>query len=261
MSPERRFPAEVAGGFSAAAGHYSRARPTYPRAAIGLLKEHLRPGPVLDVAAGTGILTGQMARAGMEVWAAELSVPMLEQFSLAQPPGRLRSPAVACAAESLPFVDASFFAITVAQAFHWFDPAAALEEFARVLGRDGILALVWNLRDEEVGWVRDLTDLVEDRSGGRPVDDAAVDAALEAIRLEGSFVATHQESVWNPQVMDLDLLGSRIRSTSFVAGMEPGEQSSLVEAAQLLVGGSIGVSRSDRFEFPHICRVQLFVRS
>ncbi len=37
------------------------------------------------------------------------------------------------AAKNLPLANASANAITVAQAFHWFDADTALEEFARVL--------------------------------------------------------------------------------------------------------------------------------
>jgi SAM-dependent methyltransferase len=40
--------------------------------------------------------------------------------------------------------------ITCAQAFHWFNPPAALAEFARVLVPGGLLCLVWNNRDAEV---------------------------------------------------------------------------------------------------------------
>ena len=37
-------------------------------------------------------------------------------------------PAVSCVAEALPFSDATFAGVTVAQAFHWFDAPAALAE-------------------------------------------------------------------------------------------------------------------------------------
>jgi ubiquinone/menaquinone biosynthesis C-methylase UbiE len=36
--------------------------------------------------------------------------------------------------------------ITVGQAFHWFDPVAAREEFTRVLRPGGTAVLVWNAR-------------------------------------------------------------------------------------------------------------------
>lgn len=53
-------------------------------------------------------------------------------------------PAVAAGAYALPFPDASFDAVTVAQAFHWFADEDALTEIARVLTPTGRLGLVWN---------------------------------------------------------------------------------------------------------------------
>ena len=51
----------AAGGFAAAAPTYARIRPTYARAAIGAIKDLVPAGAVvLDVAAGTGILAGQL---------------------------------------------------------------------------------------------------------------------------------------------------------------------------------------------------------
>src|SRR4029079_880649 len=65
--------------------------------------------------------------------------------------------AMAGTAERIPLPDASADALFVGQAFHWFDGPAALAEIARVLVPGGALGLVWNLRDERVPWVAELT--------------------------------------------------------------------------------------------------------
>jgi SAM-dependent methyltransferase len=56
--------------------------------------------------------------------------------------------------------DNSVDAVLVAQAWHWVDPERAIPEVARVLRPGGRLGLVWNTRDERLGWVKDLGRII-----------------------------------------------------------------------------------------------------
>jgi SAM-dependent methyltransferase len=51
--------------------------------------------------------------------------------------------------------------VTAFQAWHWFDADAAAAECARVLRPGGWLSMAWHDRSQDVGWSRELSDIVE----------------------------------------------------------------------------------------------------
>ena len=58
--------------------------------------------------------------------------------------------------------DASVDFVTAGQAFHWFNPALAREEFRRILKPGGWVALVWNERRlDSTPFLRDYETLLE----------------------------------------------------------------------------------------------------
>jgi len=143
-------------GFSSGSDVYERARPGYSDESVAHLVGALDIGPqtrLLDVASGTGKLTRSLVAAGATCVAAEQSASMRASFASVLPD----TLQVGADALRLPFVDSSFDAVTVAQAFHWFATTEALDEFARVLRPGGGLALIWNERDESDPLVAELT--------------------------------------------------------------------------------------------------------
>ncbi len=70
-------------------------------------------------------------------------------------------------AEALPLTDASADIVTAGQAFHWFDRSRALPEIRRVLRPEGLLAPIWNVRDDATGWVGALTEAIGSSQGER----------------------------------------------------------------------------------------------
>jgi SAM-dependent methyltransferase len=141
--------------FGSEAAAYERGRPSYPPEAIDWL---LPPGArdVLDLGAGTGKLTTRLVERGLKVVAVDPLAEMLELLSSALPD----TPALLGTAEQIPLPDNSVDAVLVAQAWHWFDPQRAVAEVARVLRPGGRLGLVWNARDERLGWVKDLGRII-----------------------------------------------------------------------------------------------------
>jgi SAM-dependent methyltransferase len=131
-----------AAAFGAAADAYERARPSYPEAAIDWLMA-FGARRVLDLGAGTGKLTRQIQARGLDVVAVEPSEGMRAELSR----GQTDAPVLAGSAEQIPLDDVSVDAVVVGQAWHWFDPARAVPEVARVLRPGGWLGLVWNIRD------------------------------------------------------------------------------------------------------------------
>ncbi|KUI32722.1 class I SAM-dependent methyltransferase [Mycobacterium sp. GA-2829] len=141
--------------FGAQAAAYERGRPSYPPEAI----DWLLPGgahTVLDLGAGTGKLTTRLVERGLDVIAVDPIPEMLEVLTGSLPD----TPALLGTAEEIPLDDDSVDAVLVAQAWHWFDPERAIKEVSRVLRPGGRLGLVWNTRDERMGWVKDLGRII-----------------------------------------------------------------------------------------------------
>ena len=101
----------------------------------------LRPGQrVLDIAAGTGVSTAELARSGAFAVASDFSLGML-RAGIARS-DRRRLPFVAADALHLPFADATFDAVTISFGLrNIVDVPAALAEFARVTKPGGRLVV------------------------------------------------------------------------------------------------------------------------
>ncbi|MFG1659473.1 class I SAM-dependent methyltransferase [Micromonospora chersina] len=140
--------------FGAAAAEYDRFRPRYPEEALRWALHGLAtPARVVDLGAGTGILTRGVLALGHQVVPVEPDPGMRAQLAAATP----GTTALAGSAEAVPLPDGSADAVLVGQAYHWFDKEPAHAEIARVLRPGGTFAPVWNVRDERVTWVAELT--------------------------------------------------------------------------------------------------------
>jgi len=253
---EQRIPQAAAEGFSRAADAYELARPSYPADAMACIVGRAGIGPertVLDLAAGTGKLTRLLAPTGADVVAVEPVAAMRAVL-------RTVCPGVEDldgTAEALPLSDASVDAITVAQAFHWFDPQPALAEMARVLRPGGTLVLVWNTRDRSHDWVLQFGELLAGGDAERPYDSYYdVDyAAVVAEQGDGAFTPLEQWSTSWGQPCDAELLVARAASVSVVAALAEPERGEVLRRVRHLAETHPDLAGKDVFAFPYTTRV------
>jgi SAM-dependent methyltransferase len=247
---------DAALGFESNAAAYERARPSYPAEAVAHVVGHGGIGPgrrVVDLAAGTGKLTRLLVPTGAEVVAVEPVAGMRAQLAAALPSIEVLDGT----AEALPLPDDSADAVTVAQAFHWFDPPVALAEIRRVLHPGGHLFLLWNTRDRDYDWVRAFGDLLVDGPDlERPYDSYYdVDyAALVASAGGGAFTPVELWTHAWEQPCDPDLLVARAESVSVVGALSEDERARVLGRVRDLADTHPDLAGRPTFGFPYVTR-------
>lgn len=220
------------GGFSRRADVYERGRPGYPDAVLDLLRRHgglSAASRVVDLAAGTGKLTRQLAQVSARCVAVEPSAAMRSMFT-EQVPG---VPVVAGVAESIPLLTATCDVLTAAQAFHWFDTGRSLAEIVRVLRPGGTVALLWNERDEGVPWMAEVGRLL------RAVGDAPYWRALEylpALARSPDLVDVVRESLPFDVPVDRSGLVDLVASRSYVNVLGADDRTHVLDQVARLAG-------------------------
>ncbi|MDR0284906.1 MAG: methyltransferase domain-containing protein [Propionibacteriaceae bacterium] len=143
------------------------------------------PVPLLLVGASGGYAT-TLARAGHSVTVVDHRVAALARL----PQWGSDIHVVAARGEYLPF-DPRYFAVVLAiQDFHTFTPGLALGEWARVLRRDGRIAIAYVTRDDSIPWVRKLKRIVQTYL---PEAMSADFGARSVASLQGSAFFPHVE--------------------------------------------------------------------
>jgi SAM-dependent methyltransferase len=217
--------------FGAAAAAYAQHRPGYAEAAVRWALEPVwvrRPVRVVDLGAGTGKLTAMLVRFGLDVTAVEPDQHMLAELRRAMPSVR----SVPGGAEAIPLPDASVDAVLAGQAMHWFDMDRAMPEIARVLTPGGVLAGLWNVDDDRVGWVAELAEISKRKSSvtlmrwrdgaGRSRRERLIEAG------SGLFHAVEEHEFGHGQRRTADSLLATIATHSHLLVMAESERAGLL---------------------------------
>jgi SAM-dependent methyltransferase len=219
---------ELGLSFGNVADTYHRVRPPYSQTLLDRAQEALEldsHSRVLDLAAGTGRLTAELRRRFADVVAVE-------------PDDRMRAvhgEALAGSAEAIPIEDASVNAVFVGEAFHWFDPAAAIPELVRVLRPGGGLAIVsthwWETEPRLPAAALEL--LSEPYEHSRPQRRPPWDGAFAG----SPFEPLHYERADDELTVDVETLLTLYSTTSSLAALPPAEREPLFDRVRPLLAG------------------------
>lgn len=219
--------------FASVAAEYERGRPDYAPGVVGALAAELglQPGAaVLDLAAGTGKLSRTLVACGFDVVAVE-PLPSLREL-LGE---RIGSERVhAGVAEQIPLPDSSMAAVTVADAFHWFDREAAVREIARVLVDGGGLAVLSTVPDwSGASWAHELGTLVSQSRPHHPHFDGP--PWHQSIAGRPGWSEAWEVRITTDQPTSPDRIVDHLSSISWIAAMPEDERAATVARIRELV--------------------------
>jgi SAM-dependent methyltransferase len=199
--------------FSDRVEDYVKYRPGYPAAVLSVLG--LRTDQVVaDIGSGTGISTELFLRAGNRVFAVEPNDDMRAKAEelLAHYPGFV---SVKGTAEATGLDAGSVDLIVAGQAFHWFNPVRARQEFVRIARPGARVALIWNERLMETPFEADYEELILQYAGDYKTINHKNIAEVEIGEFfhPANFVLDQFD---NGQDFDFDGLKGRLLSSSYI---------------------------------------------
>ncbi|GAA5803334.1 hypothetical protein HPULCUR_008813 [Helicostylum pulchrum] len=237
-------------GFNLQTDAYAKARPGYPTPLVEKIKSLItsKNNRVVDLAAGTGLMTKHLVNAGLHVTAVEPAENMRRKLNEVLP----LVPCLPGTSWDIPLEDESLDAVVIAQAFHWFDDIQTLRELHRVLKQNGYGILAWNLESHRSDWIRKFRNEYEvydkDVPQFRKMKWRKVFESKEADLL---FKLPFQEvkfendiHVYKPDIW------KRVLSKSYIACLDSKEQQRLEERIESILK-QVPVDDQNRVLIPH----------
>jgi ubiquinone/menaquinone biosynthesis C-methylase UbiE len=219
--------------FASVADAYERGRPAYRPAVVGAFAAELgltAGAPVLDLAAGTGKLSRALLAAGFDVVAVEPLASLRDVLAEKIGRDRVRDGV----AEAIPMPDDCVDAVTVADAFHWFDRQRALGEIRRVLRGGGGLAVLSMLPDwSGASWAHELGTLVQQSRPEHPHFDGP--PWQDAVREAGYWTEPREIRVTTTQPASPEQIVDHLGSMSWIAAMAEDERKAWLERVRTII--------------------------
>ena len=190
LQPTKRFSNRV--------NNYARYRPSYPEEVVHFLQETIglqKEWTIADLGSGTGIFSELLLRNGYKVWGVEPNNEMRDEAEKTLA-GYKKFTSISGRAEQTFLTGNSIDLITVAQAFHWMNRAAAKEEFLRILKPKGFIVMLWNIRLTNTPFLKVFEDLKikfgTDYKASRMVKEKTLQHSLTPSRLPKRIFIMHR---------------------------------------------------------------------
>jgi SAM-dependent methyltransferase len=127
-----------------------------------------------------------------------------------------------------------------------------LAEFRRVLRPGGTLGLIWNVRDNEVPWVRRLSEITD-----RYQDDAPrqKSQAWRGVFPAPGFTPLRETAMRYDHVGTAEeVIVGRTLSTSFIAALPDDRRAALVEEVHAMIAATPELAGKSKVLFPYVTR-------
>ena len=223
----------LSAGFAEVADAYERGRPEYAPAVAGAIAAELSipaGARVLDLAAGTGKLTRALLGIGLDVVAVEPQSALREILAASVGVERVLDGL----AEAIPLPDGSVAAVTVADAFHWFDHAAALAEIRRVLCQGGGLAVLSVAPDwGAASWAHEVGTLIESMRPAHPGFDGP--SWKDSVCAAGGWSEPREIRLTITQPALPEQIADYLASVSWVAALPEDQRTEKLERVREIV--------------------------
>ena len=243
---------QAAKGFAAGVDAYELGRPSYSPEAVQRIVDELEIGPgkrVLDLAAGTGKLTRQLAPYGAAMVAVEPLAEMRAKLVEALPGLEILDGT----AEDIPLPNHSVDAVVVGQGFHWFDGIRAVSEIRRVLNPDGAVAMIWQAREASEDWVRALEEIIDSVDDGHPRFRHG--HWRDAFDQTAMFDPLEEAQYRHVQSGDIELFVDRVASISYVAALPAQQRRVVLDEVRQLLRTHPETAARDVIDLPYIAHV------
>jgi ubiquinone/menaquinone biosynthesis C-methylase UbiE len=216
--------------FSDRVDNYQRFRPSYKDETIDYIFDNFglsKKSVLADIGSGTGIFTEKILQKCKKVYAVE---PNTEMRTAAEKRLSINKSfqSINGTSENTTLDNESIDAITVAQAFHWFNIEDTKKEFKRILKKDTFVFLIWNNRVTNTPFLKEYEEILVNKI---PEYTEVNHNNITEDIIKTFLIRDYSKVIFrNNQIFDLEGVFGRLSSSSYTPKQDTKEYEIIKEA-------------------------------